>query len=195
MFHTLYPQRCHEPVLTAFPSFTTDPTDWTKQNPLNSLNFWTPWTFKPLARSKTRTKISRPILQRTALQAEVSHWAISEGVALGYYLVVPSRHRSACVELSSTHIIHIIRPIQGRNETSREKGFNLVIVFYPTDTGEPWSAPWLSAEPYFTSIWMMESHFSGSSWFHAPSTYTVRGCPVISYPCSSRYLNASVYDS
>ena len=43
-----------------------------------------------------------PILRRTALQAEVSHCALSEGVALGYYLVVPSRHRSAYGVLPST---------------------------------------------------------------------------------------------
>ena len=37
-----------------------------------------------------------PILRRTALQAEVLVELYTEGVAPGYYLVVPSRHRSAC---------------------------------------------------------------------------------------------------
>ena len=36
-----------------------------------------------------------PILRRTALQAEVLVELYTEGVAPGYYLVVPSRHRSA----------------------------------------------------------------------------------------------------
>ena len=41
-------------------------------------------------------KTEEPILRRTALQAGTS-WCViyTEGVAPGYYLVVPSRHQSA----------------------------------------------------------------------------------------------------
>ena len=42
-----------------------------------------------------RGREKEPILRRTALQAE-AWWVIyTEGVAPGYYLVVPSRHQSA----------------------------------------------------------------------------------------------------
>ena len=34
MFHTLYPQNCQEPILTAFSSFTTDLTDRTDKCPM-----------------------------------------------------------------------------------------------------------------------------------------------------------------